>query len=403
VDDAAQFDCGQFAEGVMNGFAIKGWCPSALRPMLSGDGLVVRIRPRGGRLTAAQASRIADLAERHGNGLIDLTGRANLQIRGVREDGHEPLVVALAELALVDPDEQTETRRNILVAPFWRAGDETKMLAAGLERALAERRLGLPEKFGFAVDCGKQRVLSHASADIRIERGAYSGLLVRADGARDGRTVAGDAAIATALALASWFVASGGARGGRGRMASHIASGVELPQGLAGNARPVPATASPGPGLYAAGALVGLTPGQLGSDTLKFLGTLAPGLRMTPWRLLLLEGVREMPNHDGVVTCADDPLLRVTACAGAPSCPEAHAETRTLAAALAPHIPSGSHLHVSGCAKGCAHPRPSAVTLVGTRSGFDLVRNGTTRDRPAMRALDRAEILGNPGALMGPR
>ena len=39
----------------MTGFAIKGWCPGALRPMQSGDGLVVRIRPRGGRLSPAQA------------------------------------------------------------------------------------------------------------------------------------------------------------------------------------------------------------------------------------------------------------------------------------------------------------------------------------------------------------
>ena len=27
----------------MSAVAIKGWCPGALRPMLSGDGLVVRI------------------------------------------------------------------------------------------------------------------------------------------------------------------------------------------------------------------------------------------------------------------------------------------------------------------------------------------------------------------------
>ena len=40
----------------MNRFEIKGWCPSALRPMQSGDGLVVRVRPRGGRLSAEQAA-----------------------------------------------------------------------------------------------------------------------------------------------------------------------------------------------------------------------------------------------------------------------------------------------------------------------------------------------------------
>ena len=55
LGDAAQFHRGLVAGGVMNGFEIKGWCPSALRPMLSGDGLVVRLRPRGGRLSSAQA------------------------------------------------------------------------------------------------------------------------------------------------------------------------------------------------------------------------------------------------------------------------------------------------------------------------------------------------------------
>lgn len=30
---------------------IQGWCPGALRPMASGDGLVVRIRLPGGRMT----------------------------------------------------------------------------------------------------------------------------------------------------------------------------------------------------------------------------------------------------------------------------------------------------------------------------------------------------------------
>ena len=36
----------------MSAAAIKGWCPGALRPMQSGDGLVVRVRPFGGRLEA---------------------------------------------------------------------------------------------------------------------------------------------------------------------------------------------------------------------------------------------------------------------------------------------------------------------------------------------------------------
>jgi precorrin-3B synthase len=386
----------------MTGFAIKGWCPSALRPMPSGDGLVVRLRPRGGRLSSAQAAGIAELSARHGNGLIDLTGRANLQIRGVSEQSHPPLIEGIDRLGMVDADPQPESQRNILIAPFWREGDDIHSLAGELERALAARPLGLPEKFGFAIDCGESRVVAQAPADVRIERGIDGGLIVRADGARLGRMLAREGAVDAAIALAQWFVASGGVREGRGRMAAPIAIG-KLPEIFAGDTQPAPALAVPNPGLVASGALVGFAFGRLQSETLSTLATLAPGLRLTPWRMMLVEDLREMPQHQGLVTRADDPLLRVVACTGAPTCPEAFAETRELAASLAPHIPSDTRLHVSGCAKGCAHPAPSALTLVGTADGFDLVRDGSPRDVPAMRGLAPEKIFADPLAVLGGR
>ena len=381
----------------MTAFAVKGWCPSALRPMLSGDGLVVRLRPRGGRLSAAQAAGIAELAMRCGNGVIDLTSRANLQIRGVREENHQALVIGLEQLGLVDDDQTMEVQRNIIVAPFWSEGDDTHSLTIELERALAARALGLSEKFGFAIDCGTRRVVTHAPADVRIERAADGGLIVRADGARQGRAVTRTDAIETALSLAEWFVASGGIRDGRGRMAAHLAGGVTLPDTLAGRAEPA-ASISLQPAIIPSGALVGLAFGQMQGDTLDFLAGLAPGLRLTPWRMILMEGLREMPRHDGLVTRVDDPLLRVVACTGTPGCPEARAETRKLAASLAPHLAPDMRLHVSGCAKGCAHPGVSDITLVGTPDGFDLVRDGTPRDVPAQGGLTIADVRALVGA-----
>jgi precorrin-3B synthase len=386
----------------MIAFEIKGWCPSALRPMLSGDGLVVRLRPRGGWLSSAQAAGIAELSARHGNGLIDLTSRANLQIRGVRKESHEPLIEGLDRLGLVDAQLDVESQRNVLVSPFWNAGDDVQSLAAELEQALARPPLGLPEKFGFAVDCGERRVLAQAPADIRIERGSDGSLIVRADGAPRGRTVSRGETIETALSLAEWFVASGGVNGGRGRMAAHIAT-AGLPRELAGQMEPAPTTASPAPGIHLTGALVGLAFGQLQRATLTYLASLVPGLRMTPWRMIFLEGLREMPAQDGLITRADDPMLRVIACTGAPGCPEAHVETRTLAASLAPHISEDATLHVSGCAKGCAHPGSSEVTLVGAADGFELVRDGSPRDVPAMRGLTPAQLLADISVLTGVR
>ncbi|MHC2335607.1 precorrin-3B synthase [Bradyrhizobium sp. USDA 4454] len=385
----------------MSAIAVKGWCPGALRPMQSGDGLVLRIRPRGGRLEAAQAAGIAELAGQYGNGLIDLTSRANLQIRGVSDASYPPLIDGLAGLGLLDPDPDTEAQRNVLVTPFWTTDDDTRSLAAELERALASASLDLPTKFGFAIDDGRARVLARASADIRIERDRNGGLLVRADGAQFGLSVTQREAVQVALALAEWFVASDGAQGEKRRMAAHLVGGMRLPDSLRGDAEPVARSPEPAPGLYSTGAMVGIGFGQMPHRTLGDLAACGRALRMTPWRMLLVEGMREMPRGADLITEADDPALRVSACSGAPRCAEAHADARALASTLAKHILPGARLHVSGCAKGCAHSGSADVTLVASGEGFDLIRRATTRDAPVLRGLTNAAIIANPSVLMG--
>jgi precorrin-3B synthase len=387
----------------MSAVAVKGWCPGAWQPMRSGDGLVVRVRPHGGRIDAAQATGVADLAERHGNGLIDFTNRANLQIRGVSEASHRPLIDGLTSLRLLDPNPNIETQRNVLVSPFWTADDEIVSIAEELECRLADGPVGLPAKFGFAADCADERVLADASADIRIERGIDGQFIVRADGAQFGRSAMRSEVVAIALDLAKWFVASGGVRDGRGRMAAHIASGATLPAALAGHALPVRKHAVPQPGLTLNGALLGVAFGQMTHATLRWLARHANGLRMTPWRMVLAEGLHEMPACDGLITRTNDPMLRVVACSGAPRCGEAHADTRALAAALAPYLAADARLHVSGCAKGCAQSGAASVTLVATGQGFDLIRDGSTRDAPVLSGLSGASILANPSVLSGAR
>jgi precorrin-3B synthase len=386
----------------MSPFTRKGWCPGVWHPMQSGDGLIVRVRPYGGRLSAMQAAGLAALSERFGSGRIDVTNRANLQLRGFNNKGHESLTEELARLDLIDSDVASELQRNIVVAPFWSMGDDTRSIATELELALAARHLGLPGKFGFAVDCGSERALAEASADIRIERSAMGDLIVRADNAAMGRPIARTEAVATALALAEWFVASGGVEGGRGRMAAHLGTGARLPTALAGSARPAPAMPRPRPGLVSGGVLVGIAFGQLSAAALALLARRSGGLRITPWRMILVESLQEMPHFEGLVTAADDPRLSIEACSGAPVCPQAHADTRALATALAPYLGAGASLHVSGCAKGCAHPGISAITLVATDDGFDLVRNGSASDKPLLHGLTRESLLADPSVLGEP-
>ena len=357
---------------------VRGWCPGALRPMLSGDGLVARPRPPMGRLTSAQARGIADLAAMHGSGVIDLSNRANLQMRGVRESGHPELVEGLAALGLVDGSPEAEARRNIVVTPFHAAGDGTEGIAAALAGGLAAADApSLPAKFGFALDTGPARVLAAVPHDIAITRLVVGKVAVHPAGATHGAPCPDEDAAALALDLARWFLSTGGAPDGRGRMAAHPGRAGPPPPFAAcplPAARPVPI-----PGLHPQGALVALAFGQTDAATLAALGALGP-LRLTPWRMLLLEGARELPDGPGIITDPADPLLRVVACTGAPGCPQARGATRTLARHLAPLVPAGQLLHVAGCTKGCAHPGPAPLTLTATPGGFLRIAGGTAAD-----------------------
>lgn len=370
--------------------AAKGWCPGAYQPMMSGDGLVVRVRPVMARFTRDQALGLCDLAVRFGSGLMDLTSRANVQIRGVAEDDHEALLQALNGLDLLPDDPALESKRNVLVAPDWLAGDDTDVLA----RALLARLDDLPElpaKFGFAVDCGDAPVLGACSADVRIERPEV-GLIVRADGAVLGRSVTVDTAVDQAIALARRFADKRIAR--TKRMKRHIAE-TPLPEEWVQQA-PLPARAPLKAGAHELGAIYGAAFGQI--EAAKLAGLITDSgcnaLRVTPWRLFVTEGAAPVATT-GFVTQADDPLLNIDACPGMPLCGSASVETRALANALAGNTPLS--IHVSGCSKGCARPRVAQLTLVGRDGAFDLVHNGLPWEEPGETGLTAQEITDRIG------
>jgi precorrin-3B synthase len=373
----------------MSGFTIKGWCPDAWRPMAAGDGLLVRVKPWLGRLTRAQALGLAAAAAAYGNGLIDMTRRANLQLRGVSEARWMPLLEALIALDLVDADADRERRRNILVSPDWRAGDDTPRIAGELLARLDELP-ALPSKVGFAIDAGPSPALVGKAGDFRIERSTRGKLILRADGRSTGIGIEPGREVDALIALARWFVASDGAQAGR--MARHTAV---LPAWALGFAR---AALPAAPSRARKGAALGLPFGRIEASALARLAKRLPeaaGVRITPWRVLLLETPIDPAEANGFADPAD-PLLRVDACPGAPACPQATVETRELARRLAPHV--GGRLHVSGCAKGCASAAHASITLTGRNGLYDLILDGRADAPPARMALDRAAVLAHLGA-----
>jgi len=348
--------------------------------MMSGDGLVVRVRPMLVRLTTEQALGLCDLAEQYGSGVIDLTNRANLQLRGVQPDHHDALLEGLHALDLLPDDPELEARRNILVPVDWHQGDDTSTLARELISRLHELP-PLPAKFGFAIDAGHAPILQDGSADLRIERSAH-GLILRLDGAPRGIPVTTNTAIDHLIEMAHWFVSSGGFE--VKRMARHLKT-CAAPEGVEQIA-PHPARAKLAIGAHELGAVYGVAFGQMLAPDLRSLLTTSAGraLRVTPWRRILIEGAAPQPS-DVFITRDDDPLKRVDACSGIKGCPSGEIDTRTLARELAEHA-KGS-LHVSGCAKGCARPRAADLTLVGRAGKIDLVRNGKPWDDPSLTAL----------------
>ena len=140
--------------------AIKGWCPTLLSPMQSGDGWLARVKPSAGCVSAEAARLIADAARRHGNGHIDLTSRANLQIRGLSPRSAQAFAEIIIGAGLANTNPLLEAVRNVMASPLGpddpSASFDSHVVARDIEAMLVgEPGLwALPSKFGFLVDGG---------------------------------------------------------------------------------------------------------------------------------------------------------------------------------------------------------------------------------------------------------
>ena len=392
----------------------KGWCPGVLRPMPSGDGLLVRVRLTASELPAATAVAIAALSQEHGNGSIDLTRRANLQLRGVVEASLPALTRGLAELGLLDATAEGEAVRNVMVSPL--AGldpicADGREIVRDLERRLVEDAAlhALPPKFGFAIDGGGSWPLGETGADITLSGSVATGRWrVRLAGTSvQSPPLAAGSEVECLLTIARGFLNHRLPRL-RDWIARDGAAAVLAMAGLIADAAParaMRAKAEAGALPLASGrtiAAIGVPFGYLEARQLARLAEAAgngAALRLTPWRLLAIPAadILAMPrilktaNALGLITTLDDPRLGIEACVGSPGCANASTSTRDDASRLADlelkAFAGGTRLHVSGCAKGCAHRGKAGVTLIGRNGTYDLVVKGGVGDQPVQRGI----------------
>jgi precorrin-3B synthase len=367
---------------------VRGWCPTLFEPMQAGDGWLLRIKPRRARLSAEDANAVAEVATRHGNGAIGMTNRGNLQVRGLSENALPEVAGMMVAAGLADADPGVERRRNLLVPPLLGLDPALSPalpgVIAALEAMLADRALAdLPSKFGVVVDGGGALPLEHERGDVRVRVSGHDAW-VGVDGSE--HAVACESAKAADIAarvVRAFLAMRGDARRMRAVPAGRVfATAGLLPAPVFGTQWPAPAPVR----------TVGFPFGRLKAATLPALADLAGEIRVTPWRSIVLPGIG--PGRDaeirllGGIVERDDPRRSLIACPGRPACPSATVATEADADILLASWRPTELVHLSGCAKGCAHPGAAAVTLVGEEGGrYSLIRNGRAKDRPVATGL----------------
>lgn len=414
----------------------RGVCPGLSAPLPTGDGLLARLMPATPVPLGAMAG-LCGAARRHGNGTLEITARGSLQVRGLTPQSAPLFAAAVADLG-IDAQEGVPVIAGI-------DDGAADLLTRELRRAIADAGLALSPKVSVVVDGDGPLHLDGLSADVRLraatpaegitssaprfhlgigcadrnQRTALT-LLPPQSGERERAAANGGAleaiwlgtvtpkdAVRTVLYILRVIAAHGVAA----RAADILRRDGLAPFEVIVAADPAPAPPPRMPvdmiGLHATrdGALalgVGLPFGHTHAEALAELVRAAARhrartVRVVPGRAMLLTGVSALHARDlivaaerlGFVVRAGDPRRRIAACPGAPACASGLIPARTLASTLAPALSplltpeqDGVVVHISGCPKGCAHPAPAALTLVGTPQGCGVVNHGTARETP---------------------
>lgn len=365
--------------------------------METGDGLLVRL-PRSERPQPLFNIRaIAAAAKVFGNGIVEVTSRGAIQLRGLRPD----TAPRFAEIML-DLDLPPDDRPALISGPL--AGldpceADVRPLVAALRVAIADSHLAsrLAPKVATVVDGGGTLHLDGVSADVRLRAtGAAAFHLSLAGTAADavdiGLVRSADA-IPAMLVLLS-MIADAGPRARASelvRMMHPTAIRDALSPYLTVASPPAPRPPAEPIGLHrlsdgSVAAGVGIAFGQTDSASLEELVAAADhggAAAFAPTEGRVLLAISLAPDRApaflaaagriGFITRPDDPRRSVFACPGEPACAMGLMPARAVAAAATvaalPILDGSIALHISGCAKGCSHPGPADLTFVGTGDG----------------------------------
>jgi precorrin-3B synthase len=377
--------------------------------MQTGDGLLARLIPSGATVGLESLSALCRAAQRYGNGVIEITSRGSIQIRGLSA-ATAPVFAAEVNPLGIDCGDAIP----VLTHPLSGLEAGEKLDVAELADGLREALVGistlprLSAKVSVIVDGAGALHLDDVSADVRL-RGDGPGLFDvslggnAAGATRLGAVTANDAIRCVVRLLELLSLHSPAARMKAMVDANGMASIAGAVSDLLVARHPSPPRAPAQPievhalhdGRVALG--VGMPFGHSNARALSELMDVAihhgvSGVRTAPGHVLLLvglphasaDGLAAQALSLGFITGARDPRRQVVACPGAPVCASGQIPARSLASTVAQAagaaggLTGGAVIHVSGCSKCCAHPSPSAVTVVGVDRMCDIQVDGVS-------------------------
>jgi ferredoxin-nitrite reductase len=395
------------------------------------DAFMLRLRLPGGIVSAHQAKGLAEVADRFGGGYVDITTRANLQIREIGAAHPLDVLEAIDELGLTSRGAGADNIRNLTGSPA--AGIDPRELidTRPLTRALYHHILnhrelyGLPRKFNIAFDGGGQLAVLEDTNDIGftavrvgpgkpVPEGIYFRMLLGgltghlSFAADSGVLLTPDEVVPAAVAIVRVFIAHGDRtdrkqarlkylidRWGIAKVMAEAAVHLPFPWRFAGPELveprgPIDKHGHIGVHPQAQGGLcyIGVMPpvGRLTADQLRGLATVAERhgsgtLRLTVWQNLLISDVARGKVDAtlawiaalGLSTEASAIRGGLVACTGNVGCKFALADTKRHGLALAEYLDSHIavdtplNIHLTGCPNSCAQHYVGDIGLLATR------------------------------------
>jgi precorrin-3B synthase len=389
------------------------FCPGVMHAVAAKDGLLLRIRVPGGLISASQLEVAASLSVEFGDGNVEFTSRANLQLRAVREEYLLTIQSALASAGLF-PSPQHDRIRNIVTSPL--AGLyveeflDPQPLVRELDRRLQAEALftELHPKFSFGLHGDHQR-FSHELDDLSLEA-CKNGSLMRLAiaGVNTDCCVLTETAVDCLVEVSRRLIELGKSSevpirakriiaipeafnlliGSLSSMLAPCSAAARLPDFVEVSQGVSPASRS---------GLVNIIPsiplGRVSSQQASAIAEVVKrwdgDLRLAPWRGVVLgampvtaqKEIAEVLQSVGLSWDGQDGFHGIAACAGRSGCDASLADVRADASLLAQRLasklaPARWTVNFSGCDKQCARRHGASAELIASDSGYLLKING---------------------------